>query len=72
MAAENETENKIENEVENEVDIEEVLNSALKRPQRSAEARKLLRDLEIEFGARALAQYTTFRNEFQNAQILRS
>ena len=39
--AENEIENKIENEVENEIDTEEVLNSALKRPQRSAEARKL-------------------------------
>ncbi len=41
MTAEIAAKNKTENEVENKVDIEEVLNSALKRFQRSAEARKL-------------------------------
>jgi len=41
IAAEITTKNKTENKIENKVDTKKILNSALKRPQRSAEARKL-------------------------------
>jgi len=41
MAAEMAAKNEAENKIKKEINIEEVLNSALKRPQRNIEARKL-------------------------------